>query len=191
MSAFTSGVRAAADELDRATTTDAERRDAAAQKLATMEFDLSDEFSRGYQAGLANTLNRWCRHCKRVFEVPNRWRTCPRCLSVEYADGEGYTILDDARTQPVSDQFELHTLISPDGFEILWLFDVDLGDAVQCPGHKVPAHEELGPLPVVFRARIAQSRVAPAQLPETRARCGKPTRSGKPCRNAPSCKYHR
>lgn len=174
MSEYRAGVRAARDRLAR----EVNRAEVANSILETQFFPDGDPFYQGYRAQLAWELNRWCKHCKRVFDEPNYWRTCPSCLSIEYPTGEGHTILDAARTSPMSDRWEMHTLVDSAGGEYLWLFDINLVDE-SCPGRTWPAHENLGPLPDEFRVRILRNR------------CGRMTRSGKPCRNGPWCKYHR
>ena len=121
---------------------------------------------------------RTCRHCNRSFDVPNRWQCCPDCLPIEYADGEGYTLLDDNRVYPMVEGFFVHTLIGSEGGERLYVVNGDDVNA-PCQGLPIPAHEQLGKLPLEVRARIWSSR------------CGKPTRSGRPCRNGPSCRFHR
>ncbi|MBM7278291.1 hypothetical protein JTZ10_11005 [Gordonia rubripertincta] len=179
MSAYNAGIRAARAELaERAEASGDDKRLLAAQMLHTMTLRDDDDFERGYRDELANVLKRWCRHCGQVFAVPNYWRCCPACLPAEYADGEDYTILDGARTVTVSDQWELHTLVGPQGRETLWLFDTTHDDD-KCPGRAAPPHEQLGKLPPEFAARAR------------RTRCGRMTRSGKPCRNGPWCKVHR
>ena len=174
MSEFTSGARAAKELLDGAE----DPMELAASLLVTRDFPQDDLFHRGYQAHLAWRLNRWCKHCKRVFDEPNYWCTCPACLAIEYPAGEGFTILDTARTSPMDDRWEMHTLVGTAGGEFLWLFDTNLADD-SCSRPPTPAHENLGPLPAEIRVRILRNR------------CGRLTRSGKPCRNGPWCKYHR
>ncbi|WP_288337038.1 hypothetical protein [uncultured Gordonia sp.] len=176
MSEYTSGARAAKDRL--AEVTSVEVPEVAEQLLATRDFDETDAFARGYRDQLAYVLNRWCKHCRQVFDIPNGWRTCPSCLAIENSAGEGFTIHDAARTSPASSRWEIHTLVGSDGGEFLWLFDTTHADE-KCPAHTVPAHEELGPLPNETRYRVLT------------ARCGRPTRSGKPCRNGPQCRFHR
>lgn len=57
--------------------------------------------------------------------------------------------------------------IGPDGTSWPWIVAPDTDE----PGHRViPAHEQLGPLPALYRHRISQHR------------CGRPRRDGKPCR---------
>ncbi len=179
MSAYNAGVRAAREELAerQAASGDDESR-VAEQMLSTMTLRDDDDFERGYRDELACVLRRWCRHCRRVFDEPNRWSCCPSCLSIEYAEGEGHTILDTARTQAMSDRWEIHTLIGTRGGQTLWLFDTSHEDDA-CPGHTPPAHENLGRLPAEFAVKVR------------RTRCGRMTKSGKPCRNGPWCKVHR
>ena len=179
VSAYNAGVRAAEEELaERSKASGDDKRLLAAQMLSTMTLRADDEFECGYRDLLAFTLNRWCKHCRRLFQHPNRWNACPDCLPVEYADGEGYTIHDRATTEAMSDRWELHTLIDSNGGADLWLYDTDLKDE-KCPGRTPPAHENLGKLPAEFVVKVR------------RTRCGRMTRSGKPCRNGPWCKVHR
>lgn len=127
VSAYNAGIRAARAELaERAEASGDDKRLLAAQMLHTMTLRDDDDFERGIRDQLAIVLNRWCRHCRRVYDEPNRWYACPDCLSVEYADGEGYTIHDRATTEAMSDRWELHTLIDSDGGADLWLYDTDL-----------------------------------------------------------------
>ncbi len=74
------GVRAAREELaERAATSGDDEQHVAEQMLATMTLRDDDDFEQGYRDKLADVLNRWCKHCRRVFDVPpNYWRTCPR-----------------------------------------------------------------------------------------------------------------
>ncbi|MCK8615863.1 hypothetical protein [Gordonia sp. C13] len=119
-----------------------------------------------------------CRHCQRPTAVPNRWRCCPDCLGIEYADGEGYSLLDENRVYPMVDGYLIYTLIGSEGGERLYV--VDSADRnVPCQGLPIPPHEEVGKLPAETRARIWSSR------------CGRPTTLGRPCRNGPSCHLHR
>lgn len=179
VSAYNSGVRAAREELaERQAASGDDQNTVAEQMLSTMTLRDDDDFERGYRDHLANVLKRWCRHCGQVFAVPNYWRCCPACLPAEYADGEDYTILDDARIATVSDQWELHTLVGPQGRETLWLFDTSHSND-KCRGQEPPAHERLGKLPPEFAVKAR------------RTRCGRPTRSSRPCRNGPWCKVHR
>ncbi|AZZ81682.1 hypothetical protein C5O27_11865 [Gordonia alkanivorans] len=179
MSAYNAGVRAAREELaERAATSGDDEQHVAEQMLATMTLRDDDDFEQGYRDKLADVLNRWCKHCRRVFDVPNYWRTCPECLPIEYADGEGYTILDDHRIFEMVDGYFIHTLIGSEGGELLYVVDGDDKNA-PCKGLPVPDHERLGKLPAKYTIKVL------------RAKCGRMTRSGKPCRNGPWCRVHR
>ncbi|MBR7194085.1 hypothetical protein [Gordonia sp. SCSIO 19800] len=179
VSAYDSGARAARQELaERQAASGDDKTRVAEQMLSTMTLRDNDDFERGYRNQLAFILRRWCRHCGQVFDTPNYWRCCPKCLPIEYADGEDHTILDESRTEAMDNRWELHTLIGTRGSQRLWLFDTDHDDD-RCPGYTTPAHENLGKLPVEFQVKVR------------RARCGRMTRSGRPCRNLANCRYHR
>ncbi|KAF0967819.1 hypothetical protein [Gordonia sp. YY1] len=179
VSAYNAGIRAAKEELaERQAASGDDKTRVAEQMLSTMTLRDDDDFERGYRDQLAFVLDRWCKHCRRVFDAPNYWQTCPDCLRIEYAKGEGYTLHDHSRTESMGDNWELHTLIGSAGGEVLWLYDTDRADE-KCPGHTPPAHENLGKLPTEFAVKVR------------RTRCGRMTRSGKPCRNGPWCKVHR
>lgn len=153
-------------------------RDIAGKILDTEDFDTTDEFYRGYMEQLARWSNRLCHWCRAVFDEPNRWDCCPRCLDREYRDGEDLTIEDQAATVDLDDAFELQTLISQDGRAVLWVCDKTRPDD-KCTGRDAPAHELLGKLDRETQFRLWS------------ARCGRPTKSGRPCRNVGPCRYHR
>lgn len=179
VSAYNAGVRAAREELEeRAGSSGDDERLVAEQMLSTMTLRDDDDFERGYRDQLAVVLNRWCRHCRRVFDAPNQWHACPSCVSIEYEKGEGRAIGDDTRTYPMTDGFIVETFIEESGRETFWVVHGDLADE-KFKGRSFPHHEEVGKLPPKFAARVR------------RTRCGRTTRSGKPCRNGPWCKVHR
>ncbi|MEP9391149.1 hypothetical protein ABLE94_02670 [Gordonia sp. VNK1] len=83
-----------------------------------------NEFNAGVRAAkerladgaqMAYVLRRWCLHCSTIFDVPNRWRCCPACLPIEYADGENQSIEDLTRRVQLDDDAALEVLIGSDG----------------------------------------------------------------------------
>jgi hypothetical protein len=74
--------------------------------------------------------------------------------------------------------------VNPDGDRSFWLMDPNPQDDHELP-IAIPAHEDIGPLPLDVRRRISPV-----------ARCGQPTRSGAPCQAAvahpgATCTRHR
>lgn len=179
VSAYNAGIRAARAELaERAEASGDDKRLLAAQMLYTMTLRDDDDFERGYRDELAVVLNRWCRHCRRVYNEPNRWYACPSCVMLEYANGEGKAIGDTTRTHQMTDGFVVETYIEESGSETLWIVHEDHADET-FKGRDFPPHELRGKLPEEFAVKVR------------RARCGRMTRSGKPCRNLANCRYHR
>lgn len=179
VSAYNAGIRAARAELaERAEASGDDKRLLAAQMLHTMTLRDDDDFERGYRDELAVVLNRWCRHCRRVFDEPNLWYACPSCVMLEYANGEGKAIGDTTRTHQLTDGFVVETYIEESGSETLWIVHEDHADET-FKGRDFPLHEREGKLPDEFQVKVR------------RTRCGRMTRSGKPCRNGPWCKVHR
>ena len=83
---------------------------------------------------------------------------------------------------------QLAVCVDPTGQTHYWLLRPLCAEheAEAVHGRGDAAHEQLGPLPEIYRLRLAQ----PAAL------CGRPCRSGRPCRNptsgsATSCHHHR
>ncbi|MEP9391673.1 hypothetical protein ABLE94_05335 [Gordonia sp. VNK1] len=171
MNEFNAGVRAAKERL----ADEGNPSEVATFILEVQDLPLDDPFYRGYRAQMAYVLRRWCLHCSTIFDVPNRWRCCPACLPIEYADGENQSIEDLTRRVQLDDDAALEVLIDSDGRAFL-VFASGPGSYTPIP---TPAHERLGPLSMDVRARI------------NRSRCGRMTRSGKPCRNRQPCRYHR
>jgi hypothetical protein len=100
-------------------------------------------------------------------DAAEAWRSLPRWVhAMTSLDrqpivdlGAGLLCLDDG--------FHAVEAVTPDGERTYWILNPDGVDAEPAT---IPAHERLGPLPVVIRGRVWTYR------------CGEPTQAGGPCR---------